>query len=448
MTMNALKNYKFFWTFILFLLFSFLLSIQPLWAAIGPEELVVVVNTESKDSLRIGELYMRLRNVPARNLIRISAPLEETVSRKQYEKSIAGPVRQALVMLNNEGAGIRCILTTYGIPLRVGPMRQLIYPEERIRKYDKLLNEKDREISLLKEEIKKNREEKEKVDRQFVNELNRSINKLELEITKLNIELADLKGHDTAAAVDSELALLFSPGYQVTGWLPNPEYIFNRERYRNYIGRVFMVSRLDAPSPELAEGLVRTAIEVEQTGLSGKVYLDARGKTGKDAYGRFDEDIRRTAQILRKGDLPVVLDNNSRLFKRGEAPSAALYCGWYSHKNYVDAFEWSKGAVGYHVASSEAVSLHNPKRKYWVKSMIEKGVIASIGPVNEPYLTAFPPPSIFFPLFMSGEYTLVEVFAMTNPFLSWQMILVGDPLYNPFRKKPAFIIKNPPPPPD
>ena len=142
--MNALKNYKFFWTFILFLLVSFLLSIQPLWAAIGPEELVVVVNTESKDSLRIGELYMRLRNVPARNLIRISAPLEETVSRKQYEKYIAGPVRQALVRLNNEGASIRCILTTYGIPLRVGPMRQLIYPEERIRKYEKLLNEKDR----------------------------------------------------------------------------------------------------------------------------------------------------------------------------------------------------------------------------------------------------------------------------------------------------------------
>jgi len=78
--------------------------------------------------------------------------------------------------------------------------------------------------------------------------------------------------------------------------------------------------------------------------------------------------------------------------------------------------------------------------------MIEKGVIASIGPVNEPYLTAFPPPSIFFPLFMSGKYTLVEVFAMTNPFLSWQMILVGDPLYNPFKNNPAFVLENPPPP--
>ncbi|MBL7031952.1 MAG: TIGR03790 family protein [Nitrospira sp.] len=446
--MSVLNNYKTSATFILFLLFSFLLSIQPLWAAIGPEEVAVIVNTESKDSMRIGEMYMRLRNVPARNLIRISTPVSEGISRTDYEELIALPVRQALLMLYNEGARIRCILTTYGVPLRVGPMRPLINPEERIRKYEKLISEKDREVSLLKEERKKNIKTKEEADRKLLNELSRNIKKLELEIIKLNVELNGLKGHDTGVAVDSELALLFTPGHQLSGWLPNPEYIFNRERYKKDIGRVFMVSRLDAPSPELAEGLVRTAIEVEQTGLSGKVYLDARGKTGKDAYGRFDEDIRRTAMILEKGSMPVVLDNKARLFRRGEAPSAALYCGWYSHKNYVDAFEWSKGAVGYHVASSEAVSLHNPKRKYWVKSMIEKGVIASIGPVSEPYLSAFPPPSIFFPLFMSGEYTLVEVFAMTNPFLSWQMILVGDPLYNPFRNNPAFFIKDPPPPPE
>lgn len=43
---------------------------------------------------------------------------------------------------------------------------------------------------------------------------------------------------------------------------------------------------------------------------------------------------------------------------------------------------------------------------------------------------------------------LAEVFAMTNPFLSWQMILVGDPLYNPFKTNPAFVIENAPPPPD
>lgn len=437
--MNALKSHKFFWTVILILFLCALIPVDPLGAAIKPEEVAVIVNTESKDSLRIGELYARLRNVPTRNIIRISTPVKEGISRTDYERLIHGPVRKAVAELFNEGIVIRCIVTTYGVPLRVNSSKPLIHPEHKISSYQTMIDEKEKELSILKEK---------KRGKDASKELNSKIKGLGSEITLLHLKLGELQGKDTLAAVDSELSLIFISGYPLTGWIPNPEFIYNRERFSDYIGRIFMVSRLDGPTPELAEGLVRTAIEVEHTGLSGNVYLDARGKTGQDAYGRFDEDIRRTAKILRKGELRVVLDNESRLFRRGEAPAAALYCGWYSHKNYVDAFQWSKGAVGYHVASSEAVSLHNPKRKYWVKSMIERGVIGSIGPVAEPYLIAFPPPSLFFPLLMSGKYTLVEVFAMTNPFISWRMILVGDPLYNPFRDHPAFVFKDPPPPPE
>ncbi len=250
------------------------------------------------------------------------------------------------------------------------------------------------------------------------------------------------------AAVDSELALLLVPDYALSEWRPNPEYLYNRRSKIIYLGQVLMISRIDAPTPELAQKLIRTAIEVEKTGLSGKLYLDARGLTGKGAYALFDEDIRKTAQILEQSSMPVVLDNRPKLFGQGEAPSAALYCGWYSLGRYKDSFEWSKGAVGYHVASVEAMNIHNPKATYWVKNMIERGVIATLGPVTEPYLDAFPRPSLFFPLLMSGKYTVAEVFAMTSPYLSWRMILVGDPLYNPFRNNPAFLLKDPPPPPN
>ena len=434
--MTVLKKYIPAGMLILFLFCAVLFPVRPLWASIGPEEVAVIVNTASKDSLRIGELYARLRNVPIRNIIRISVPVRDDISREKYDKLIAGPVRKAILELYNEGAEVRCILTTYGIPLRVSFSKPRIMSQEKINRYERLLEEKEEKVSRLKKTDKPDKEQK-GIKR-----------RLKLEITDLFIKLGRLEGHDTAAALDSELALLLVPDHQLTGWLPNPEYIFNRERNRNY-SRILMVSRLDGPTPELTEGLVRTAIEVERTGLSGKVYLDARGKTGKDAYGRFDEDIRMTARILKRSSMQVILDNKDRLFRPGEAPHAALYCGWYSLGKYVDAFRWSKGAVGYHVASSEAVSLHNPKRKYWVKSMIENGVIASIGPVKEPYLTAFPPPSMFFPLLMSGKYTLVEVFAMTSPYLSWQMILVGDPLYNPFKNNPAYVFNSPPPrPPD
>jgi uncharacterized protein (TIGR03790 family) len=421
--------YKLFWKCILII--SLIITSVPLKAELLPEEIVILVNNKSPDSVRIGRLYAKLRKVPSHHLIKIQTPMNERISRQIYDEFIAEPVRTAINRLYNKGEKIRCIVTTYGIPLHILPQKPLLYPEEEIKKYNQILTQKENELSRLKKE-QKNRE---KPDR----ELNKTIKELENEINILTVKLGHLKGSDTSAAVDSELALLMVPDYPLAGWQPNPEYLAYKGRVTSYFGQVLMVSRLDAPSPELVENMIRTAIEVEKTGLSGILYLDARGYNGRDMYSLFDRDIRKTAMILEKSAIPVVLDNQPKLFGPGEAPSAALYCGWYSLGRYVDAFEWVKGAVGYHVASIEAISLHNPAGKYWVKSMIEKGVIATLGPVEEPYLQSFPRPSLFFPLLMSGKYTLAEVFAMTNPYLSWRMILIGDPLYNPFKNKPAFV---------
>jgi uncharacterized protein (TIGR03790 family) len=70
--------------------------------------------------------------------------------------------------------------------------------------------------------------------------------------------------------------------------------------------------------------------------------------------------------------------------------------------------------------------------------MLEEGVAATLGPVDEPYLQSFPLPDKFFPLLMTGKLALVEVYYRTLPFLSWRQILIGDPLYRPFRKNPVF----------
>ncbi len=65
--------------------------------------------------------------------------------------------------------------------------------------------------------------------------------------------------------------------------------------------------------------------------------------------------------------------------------------------------------------------------------MLEEGVAATIGPVYEPYVQAFPPPDLFFTILTEGYLTLGEVYLITLPFLSWQMVLIGDPLYLPFK---------------
>ena len=52
------------------------------------------------------------------------------------------------------------------------------------------------------------------------------------------------------------------------------------------VRRTLMVARLEAPTLVLTKGLIDTAIRVEEEGLKGKVYLDARG------IGKLDEAER------------------------------------------------------------------------------------------------------------------------------------------------------------
>jgi uncharacterized protein (TIGR03790 family) len=252
-----------------------------------------------------------------------------------------------------------------------------------------------------------------------------------------------LEKNETHASFDSELSLILWDDYPLFGWQPNLlHYMFDRLPGKR---PVMMVSRLAAPSLELAKRLVDTAIEVEKQGLKGKVYLDARGipftpgPQQRGSYGEYDQSLRDLADRLKTHTrLEVVLDNEQKLFQPGQCPEAALYCGWYSLGAYVDAFQWQPGAVGYHMASIEAVTLRDANHKAWCPSMLARGVCATLGPAAEPYLAAFPLPDDFFSLLLTGKYTLAEVYYRTVPFTSWQMVLVGDPLYNPFRAKPAL----------
>ena len=67
--------------------------------------------------------------------------------------------------------------------------------------------------------------------------------------------------------------------------------------------------------------------------------------------------------------------------------------------------------------------------------MLEKGVAATAGPVGEPYVQAFPVPEIFFGFLAEGILSLVECYIISTPYLSWKMVLVGDPLYRPFKRR-------------
>ncbi len=203
--------------------------------------------------------------------------------------------------------------------------------------------------------------------------------------------------------------------------------------------KALMVSRLDGPTPAAVRRVIDDSLEAERRGLAGKAYFDARWpvKEKKDlsAYESYDRAIHNAARIVEKGGkMPVVLDEREALFQPGAAPDAALYCGWYSLGKYVDAFTWARGAVGYHIASSECTTLKKAGSTVWCRMMLEKGVAATLGPVAEPYLQAFPLPDVFFTCIIDGRFPLAECYTVSNPYWSWQMVLIGDPLYRPFAR--------------
>jgi len=252
------------------------------------------------------------------------------------------------------------------------------------------------------------------------------------------------RGLKPISALDSELCLVLVEDYHTATWLPNPfRPAFDRLPGIGEIrGRTVMVSRLDGPTPAIAQRLATDAKEVEATGLQGIFYIDSRGlkpDEGPGGYGNFDQHLVTLADLLKQHTpLKVVLDKNPAVFPPFACPTAALYVGWYSLSRYVTSFNWVKGAVGYHVASSEATTLRDKNSRVWCKRMLEEGVAATLGPVAEPYLHSFPLPDKFFPLLLTGQYSLVEVYYRTIPHVSWMQVLIGDPLYTPFGKKPAW----------
>ena len=256
--------------------------------------------------------------------------------------------------------------------------------------------------------------------------------------------------NETNSSFDSELSLVLWPDddYQLLRWQPN--YLrptFNNSQLRDSFPTL-MVARIDAPTLPLAKGLIDTAIKVEKQGLAGKVYLDARGIGKLDqnpvapgSYADYDRALLVTAKGLREQtSLDVTLDEEAELFQAGDCPDAALYCGWYSLGKYVDAFDWAPGAVAYHLASGEATTLRNEQSEVWCKRMLEDGVCATIGPVYEPYLIAFPRPNEFFSLLIQGELSLVECYYRTKPFNSWMMTLDRRPALSTLCQPQCFEV--------
>lgn len=383
--------------------------------ALEPNEVVVVANTDFPASVRLARYYCCKRGLPSGYVIptRLGTTLRDSISREDYEKHLARPIHRLFSTREDMGK-IKCLVTTYGVPFKVNGRGPLVGSEERLERLRLLLQQEKDALAALEAEGPAGSDERTKRARRAA---------------QLQVDIERIAGAQTSASVDSELSLVMWGTYELYRWQPN---LLREARPQAF--RTLMVCRLDGPDYEIAQGLVDKAIAAETEGLAGTAYIDSRGLFTKEPYGYCDQSLRDLALLTQlRTSLPVKEERTKALFQAGGCPQAALYCGWYSVGKYVHAFEFVPGAVGFHIASSEAVNLRNADSGQWCPNLLKKGITATLGPVGEPYLVSFPQPKAFFSELYDGR-CLVEAFYRTKPFNSWQLVLIGDPLYRPFGK--------------
>ena len=401
-----------------------LLTASPAFA-LDPADVIVVANKTVPESGRVAEHYLAKRKVPAANLVLLDLPAGEDISRADYDTRLAGPLRRALA---DRKDAVKVILTVYGVPLRVGRQEPTADEKAELAKLAPELDAARKTVEAL---------EKEKADAKDIAAAQRTRDALDRKRRALS--------HDEShAAVDSELMLLWWDGYPLDRWVANPLYFRRSGADRKAAPPTLLTSRLDGPTPAIAMRLVDDALAVEEKGLTGRVVIDARGNRfdpkGSDpgtGYAGYDESMRETAKLFEKTPLPVTLDDKGEVLPAGAAKGVAVYCGWYSHATFVDCCEYERGAVAWHLASSEATTLRRADSKVWCPNLLKKGVAATLGPVAEPYTIGFPKPAEFFGFLAAGD-TLVEAYARSQLLGSWMSVLVGDPLYAPFKRAPLL----------
>jgi uncharacterized protein (TIGR03790 family) len=226
--------------------------------------------------------------------------------------------------------------------------------------------------------------------------------------------------------------MVLAGDYELYRWQPNKL----KNNLPGFSFDTLMVCRLDGPGDAIVEALVDKAISAEITGLKGAACVDSRGIAASKEYyspGYYDRSLRDLAVLIQfRTSMAVKQERTQGLFAPGACPQTAIYCGWYSLQKYVDAFDFVDGAIGYHISSLGAANLRDPNSTEWCPAMLSDGVTATLGAVAEPYLHAFPEPRAFFLELFDGA-CLVEAYYRTMPSNSWRLVLIGDPLYRPFK---------------
>ena len=357
-------------------------------AEVLPSKVYVVANSDDPDSLAIADFYASARGIPKGNIVGLPMPKAGKISKAEYFEKIENPLvaelakrgaLNAVKLGGREPSGreiysyvshdIGFLVLCRGVPWGVNPSPNSPAPNPP-------------------------------------------------------------KSFSDAASVDSELSGRFVSSKKLAGFLKNP--LFNNYSWgmTPSIAGVIPVARLDGVSRADVEASVRNALEAEKKGVRGRVYIDEskREKPG-------DKWLSAAGKILSAAGFDVSENTEPRLFgfaDRMDAP--AFYFGWYAFNPagyFADKnFKFPAGASALHIFSFSAANMRD--RNSWTPAFTAEGASATFGNVYEPYLGGTHYPHVYV-LALARGMSAGEAATAAMPFLSWQGVFVGDPMFKPFK---------------
>lgn len=353
-----------------------LLSCQIL-AAQGVTNVLLVVNDASKLSRDIGQYYAGKRGVPPRNVCHIRTAETESIERTQYDREISGAIGACLTR-RQLIEQVLYIVTTGGIPLKI--------PESK---------------------------------------------------GKAQTMEGDY------ASVDSELTLLYSDLTQgkphpIIGPVLNPFFGQRQAKFAHPKFPIYLVTRLTAYDLEGVRAIIDRSLHAAN---QGKFVIDLKSADNQEG----NSWLRQAANMLPKDR--VILDASDNVLYAQTAVVA--YAGWGSndphrHRRFL-SFHWLPGAIATEFVSGNGRTFQRPpdnwnisdwkSPKLWfagapqtlTADYLLEGATAATGHVDEPFLAMTPHPEYLLPAYYSGR-NLAESYYMSIRALSWQNIVIGDPL--------------------
>jgi uncharacterized protein (TIGR03790 family) len=355
------------------LLCLLLLAIAPRALAQTGENVLLVVNGNSPISRQIGEYYRPRRAVPAGNVCFLATVTDEEITWDTYQRQIETPIGECLKK-NGLQEKVLYIVTTLGMPLKVDGLGAKMASER--------------------------------------------------------------------SSVDSELTLLYSKlkgmPYERAGPLRNPFFGKRDSPFRHPQFPMYLVTRLAAYDLADVKAMIDHSLAARNR---GKFVIDV----GKGANGDGNNWLRNAATLL-PADRLILHEAPPVLYAQKDVIG---YASWGSNGAGRDkrwlGYQWLPGAVATEYVSTNARTFKRPPDNWNLyggddsklqfggsgqglsADLIHEGATGASGNVYEPYLIGCVRPDYLLPAWLEGR-NLAESYYLGMLFVSWQGIVLGDPL--------------------